>query len=366
MESLTSAFPNNNLINIAAPLLPVQTEKSAKLRFANHTLTHTPDSLQIIVKTKGDCSICLCPIGSQPPNQIQMLSCQHIYHHDCIQPALARKKECPDCRVDVKESDTKVYGNTIELISQLPKQCSQPLCTVRGTEQEITENEKTAGCPATLSTFPYQKTDQFLENNSAQIIEWLNDQFMGKNYSMPLAALDKQLHQLTRPNIHRKPAICLTVQYAKDHQQRELYYSAVDINKGNTPEACFKNLLLDLRTDLMMIYLRKSYPAIFNQHSELFIDNYDLWDENKIYLNNREESIPLTTVFNPETKQFSWDKFKEEVEKLGLSYRALFSTQTPMHSVCSNQSDGGNTRGKYMEEAPEIPSGTLDTDNFLF
>ena len=59
-------------------------------------------------------SCTICTDEFEDDSKIQLLNCQHIYHHDCLTEWVKRKPDCPICRNPVKIYDKKGNENTSE------------------------------------------------------------------------------------------------------------------------------------------------------------------------------------------------------------------------------------------------------------
>ena len=363
--------------------------------FKRHQLRPTQSSRQVEAALQRECSICWNSFTKTEVKQLSLLPCFHLYHSECVTDALNQRKSCPECRAFARPSTIKVYENSTSLREGLPLECTENLCTVVGANASISSGTK-ALCPYPLATFPYQAAENFLENNHAPIIEWLCESFAQKQYTTADVLYNEEFCGSNFKHLHQKPAITLTVQFNPNKPMRGLYYSSADINKAKTPEAAFTNLLEDIRTDLLILSLKNTHPAIFDRNTDLYIYHYDLWTHNAIFINDQHNSVPLRTIFDPSTKSFSWDRLKQELEKKGFEYKKLFET-TPSEKFCKgNQfsrmgasqgwqvdSVGGshsNSRKETVdadciapsslrpvsENTLEIPSGEFDTNSFLF
>ena len=377
----------------AIPETAADTSESTSLansaNFKRHQLQPTQSSRRVEAALQGECSICRDSFTKTEIKQLSLLPCFHLYHSECVTEALNRQRSCPECRAPARPSTINVYENSASLRESLPLECTENLCTVVGANASISVGTK-AVCPYPLATFPYQAAEKFLENNRAPIIEWLCESFAQKQYTTVDVLYDEEFCESDFKHLHQKPAITLTVQFNPNKPMRRLYYSSVDINKAKTPEAAFTNLLEDIRTDLLILGLKNTHPAIFDHNTDLFIYHYDLWTYNAIFINDRLNSVPLRTIFDPATKSFSWDRLKQELEKKGFEYKKLFET-TPSEKICKGSlfsqgwqvdSVGGSHSSSRMdtvdadfitpssrpvsESTLEIPSGEFDTDSFLF
>lgn len=363
--------------------------------FKGHRLQPTQSSRRVEGALRGECSICRDSFTDTEIKQLSLLPCFHLYHSECVTEALNQQKSCPECRALARPSTIKVYEDSTLLRESLPLECTENLCTIVGDNASISSGTK-ALCPYPLATFPYQAAENFLENNHAPIIEWLCESFAQKQYRTAHVLYNEKYCGADFEHLHQKPAITLTVQFNSSKPMRGLYYSSVDINKAKTPEAAFTNLLEDIRTDLLILSLKNTHPAMFDHNTDLYIYHYDLWTHNAIFINDLHNSVPLRTIFDPSTKSFSWDRLKQELEKKGFEYKKLFDT-TPSESkiVCKQFSltaDSASSVGDVVdgvhsisrvgtveadcitlgsqrpvsESAFEIPSGDFDTDSFLF
>ena len=364
--------------------------------FKGHQLQPTGSSRRVEeVVLQGECSICRESFTKTEIKQLSLLPCFHLYHSKCVTEALSSQRSCPDCRAPVRPSTIKVYEDSTSLRESLPLECTENLCAVVGANASISSGTK-ALCPYPLVTFPYQAAENFLENNHAPIIEWLCESFAQKQYTTANVLYNEEFCGSSFKHLHQKPAITLTVQLHPNKPRRGLYYSSVDINNAKTPEAAFTNLLEDIRTDLLILSLKNTHPAIFDRNTDLYIYHYDLWTHNAIFINDQHNSVPLRTIFDPSTKSFSWDRLKQELEKKGFEYKKLFET-TPSEKlfVCKQSSLRGASRGWQVdsvdgshsnsrrgaveadcitpspqrpvsESALEIPSGDFNTESFLF
>lgn len=294
--------------------------------FKGHQLQATQVARRVVAGLQGTCSICLDDLAGPGLLKLSLLPCFHIFHCEpCLSDAIKEQRSCPECRAPVDHTEIKVYENSTALEATLPLECTENLCTALADKVTINSGAM-AQCPYPLATFPHQKADNFLEKNSSAIIDWLCKSFHEKRYSTSEVRYKADFNTTGRKHIGHKPAITLTVQFGQCHEPRYLYYSSVDINNAQSPEAAFKNLLEDLRTDLLFIHLQQTHSAIFDKSTSLYIDWYDLWDNNAIFIKGRENHIPLRAVFDPATKSFSWDRLKQELEKKGFEYRELFDT----------------------------------------
>lgn len=363
--------------------------------FKGHQLQPTQSSRRVEVALQGECSICRDSFTKTEIKQLSLLPCFHLYHSECVTEALNRQNSCPECRALARPSTIKVYENSTSLRESLPLECTEDLCTVVGANASISSGTK-ALCPYPLATFPYQSAENFLENNHTPIIEWLCESFAQKQYTTTHVLYDEKFCGADFVHLHQKPAITLSVQFNPNKPVRGLYYSSVDINNAKTPEAAFTNLLEDIRTDLLILSLKNTHPAIFDRNTDLFIYHYDLWTHNAIFINDRHNSVPLRTIFDPSTKSFSWDRLKQELEKKGFEYKKLFDTTPSERKIVCKQfsltADSARSVGDVVdgvhsnsrmetveadcitlssqrpvsESAFEIPSGDFDTDSFLF
>ncbi|WP_067519392.1 RING finger domain-containing protein [Endozoicomonas ascidiicola] len=363
--------------------------------FKGHQLQATQSTRRVEAALQGECSICMDTFTDTEVKPLSLLPCFHLFHSACVTEALRQQQSCPECRAPANHSTIKAYENSTLLRESLPQECTENLCTVVGAKTSISSGTKTL-CPYPLATFSHQEADNFLEKNNAQIIDWLRESFAQKQYTTAHVLYDEKFCGSDFEHLHHKPAITLTVQFNPSKPMRELYYSSVDINKAETPEAAFTNLLEDIRTDLLFLSLRNTHPAIFNSSTELCIYHYDLWTHNAIYINDKNNSVPLRSIFNPSTKSFSWDSFKQELGKIDFEYKKLFETTPsrepfmcqPFSRMGVSQSRGvdvldgfhsisrsgtvfadsvtPNSQHPVSESRLEIPSGELETDNFLF
>ncbi|WP_422138425.1 RING finger domain-containing protein [Endozoicomonas sp. ALC020] len=370
------------------------TSPANNANFKGHQLQATNSSRRVEAALQGKCSICLDPFTNTEIKPLSLLPCFHVYHSEC--GTKLNKQSCPECRNHASPSTIKIYQNSTSLREDLPLECAENLCSVVGANASISSGKK-ALCPYPLATFPYQAAENFLENNHAPIIEWLRESFAEKKYKTAHVHYDEK-HCVTDQfvHLHEKPAIALSVQLKPNQPEIELSYWAEDINKAKTPEAAFKNLLEDMRTDLLFLSLRNTHPAIFDLSTDLYIFHHDLWRYNAIFINDEHNSVPLRTIFDPSTKSFSWDRLKQELEKKGFEYKKLFETTPSEKFLAFNQSSRmvaferwevdtvddfhSNSRGEtavpdcitpssqrpVSESRLEIPSGDLDTDSFLF
>ena len=365
--------------------------------FKGHQLQPTQSSRRVEeVALQGECSICWESFTKTEIKQLSLLPCFHLYHSECVTEALNRQKSCPECRAPARPSTINVYENSASLRESLPLECTENLCTVVGANASISSGTK-ALCPYPLATFPYQAAENFLENNHAPIIEWLCESFAQKQYTTAHALYDEEFCGSDFKHLHQKPAITLTVQFNPNKPVvRGLYYSSVDINKAETPEAAFTNLLEDIRTDLIFLSLKNTHPAMFDRNTDLYIYHYDLWTHNAIFIKDLHNFVPLRTIFDPSTKSFSWDRLKQELEKKGFEYKKLFE-KTPSEKIIKGSQfsqirasqgwqvdciDGPHSNSRMetveadcitlgsqrpvSESTSEIPSGDFDTDSFLF
>ena len=53
-----------------------------------------------VPEQKDECSICLSDLNS---NVIELYSCGHKYHEECIKKSLERSRLCPLCRRNIDE-----------------------------------------------------------------------------------------------------------------------------------------------------------------------------------------------------------------------------------------------------------------------
>ena len=379
------------------PETTAETSESASpaniANFRGHQLQPTQSSRRVEVALQGECSICRDSFTRTEIKQLSLLPCFHLYHSECVTEALNRQNSCPECRALARPSTIKVYENSTSLRESLPLECTEDLCTVVGANASISSGTK-ALCPYPLATFPYQAAENFLENNHTPIIEWLCESFAQKQYTTTHVLYNEKFCGADFVHLHQKPAITLSVQFTPNKPVRGLYYSSVDINNAKTPEAAFTNLLEDIRTDLLILSLKNTHPAIFDRNTDLCIYHYDLWTHNAIFINDPHNSVPLRTIFDPSTKSFSWDRLKQELEKKGFEYKKLFET-TPSEKflkghrlsrmgaskgwqVDSVDGPHSNSRRETVdcitpsprrpvsESTSEIPSGDFDTDSFLF
>ncbi|WP_163371295.1 RING finger domain-containing protein [Endozoicomonas acroporae] len=372
---------------------PASTSSADNANFKGHQLQATQSSRRVEAALQGKCALCLETFTNTEIKPLSLLPCFHVYHSECYAQAL--NQSCPDCRALASPSKIKIYQNSTLLRENLPLECTEDLCLVVGANASICSGTQ-ALCPYPLATFPYQEAENFLENNHPQIIEWLLESFAQKHYTTANVRYYEKYCGTEFEHIHHKPAITLSVQHNPNEPMRGLYYSSADINKAKTAESAFTNLVEDIRTDLLILSLRNSHPAIFDSNTDLFIYRYDLWTYNAIFINGKNNSVPLRTIFNPSTKSFSWDRLKLELEKQGFEYKKLFET-TPserffernefsrMRSFQSRGFDSvdgfhsNSLRGTgdaefssagsqrpVSERALEIPSGYFDTNSFLF
>ena len=372
------------------------TSPADNANFKGHRLQATQSSRRVEAALQGNCALCLETFTNTEIKPLSLLPCFHLYHSECFTEVLNHQKSCPDCRALASPSTIKVYENSTSLRESLPLECTENLCTVVGTNALISSGTK-ALCPYPLATFPYQEAENFLENNHTPIIEWLSESFAQKQYTTAHVRYDEKhclINEFRR--IYQKPAITLTVQFNPNRPMRGFYYSSVDINKAKTPEAAFTNLLEDIRTDLLFLSLKNTYPAIFDCKTDLYIHHYDLWKHKAIFINDINNSVPLRTVFDPSTKFFSWDRLKLELETKGFEYKKLFETTLSETFFGSHQFsrmrafqsrgvddvDGFLTNSRsgtvdadcitpssqrpVSDSTLEIPSGEFDTDSFLF
>ena len=395
----------NNIITGTQPkwATPETTADTSELKspansanFKGHKLQPTQSFQRVEVALQGECCICRDSFTKTEIKQLSLLPCFHLYHSECVTEALNQQNSCPECRALARPSTIKVYENSTSLRESLPLECTEDLCTVVGANASISSGAK-ALCPYPLATFPYQAAENFLENNHGPIIEWLCESFAQKQYTTTRVLYNEKFCEAGSVHLHQKPAITLSVQFNPKKPVRGLYYSSVDINNAKTPEAAFTNLLEDIRTDLLILGLKNTHPAMFDRNTDLFIYHYDLWTHNAIFINDLHNSVPLRTIFDPSTKSFSWDRLKQELEKKGFEYRKLFET-TPSErkfeyrqisltaDFASSEVDvvdgfhANSQRGGTVfadgtmpsSERPvnksmlEIPSGEFDTDSFLF
>ncbi|MBO9481862.1 RING finger protein [Salinisphaera sp. G21_0] len=368
------------------------TSPADNANFKGHQLQATQSTRRVEAALQGKCALCLETFTNTEIKPLSLLPCFHVYHSECYARAL-NQQSCPDCRALASPSKIKIYQNSTLLRENLPLECTEDLCLVVGANASISSGTQ-ALCPYPLATFPYQEAENFLENNHTQIIEWLLESFAQKHYTTANVRYYEKYYGTEFEHIHQKPAITLSVQHNPNEPMKGFYYSSADINKAKTAESAFTNLVEDIRTDLLILSLRNTHPAIFDRNTDLYIYRYDLWTHNAFFINDINNSVPLRNIFDPSTKSFSWDRLKQELEKKGFEYKKLFET-TPsekffernqfsrMRSFQSrgvDSVDGFRSRrgtvdaecstpgSQYpaSESTLEIPSGDFDTDSFLF
>ena len=359
------------------------TSPADNANFKGHRLQATQSSRRVEAALQGNCALCLETFTNTEIKPLSLLPCFHVYHSECFTQAL-NQQSCPDCRAITSPSTIKIYENSSSLRESLPLECTENLCTVVGTNASISSGTK-ALCPYPLVTFPHQEAKDFLRNNHTQIIAWLLESFAQKQYITADVFYDeKYYYQDEFINLEQQPMINIFVKFNPNEPLSQLGYTSEDINNAKTPEAAFTNLLEDIRTDLLFLSLKNTYPAIFDCKTDLYIHHYDLWKHKAIFINDINNSVPLRTVFDPSTKFFSWDRLKLELETKGFEYKKLFETTPSEKLFESRQVDsfGGfysNSRSEAMDlecysssQCPvsnstlDIPSGQFDTDRFLF
>ncbi|WP_422446505.1 MULTISPECIES: RING finger domain-containing protein [unclassified Endozoicomonas] len=360
------------------------TSPANNANFKGHQLQATQSSRRVEAALQGNCALCLQTLTSTEIKPLSLLPCFHVYHSECTNRLLNYQQPCPECKGAVSPSTIKVYDNSTLLRESLPLECTNNLCTVVGTNASISSGTK-ALCPYPLVTFPHQEAKDFLKNNHTQIIAWLLESFAQKQYTIADVFYDEKCCYTDEfIQFHPQPMIIIYVKFNPNEPMCNLGYTSAAINNATTPEAAFKNLLEDIRTDLLFLNLRNTYPAIFDQKTELHIVRYDLWKQNAIFINNLNKSIPLRTVFDPSTKFFSWDRLKLGLEKMNLEYKKLFDTtpsEKPFESWPVDSVDAvySNSRSETIDlecysssQCPvsdstlDIPSGQFDSDRFLF
>jgi hypothetical protein len=67
-------------------------------------------------KEKGDCSICLSPLNGATDNKlIDLPTCGHRFHQECLIPWLRINRICPNCRAEiVLNSSPEIGTSTME------------------------------------------------------------------------------------------------------------------------------------------------------------------------------------------------------------------------------------------------------------
>ncbi|MGO0306055.1 RING finger domain-containing protein [Endozoicomonas acroporae] len=352
--------------------------------FKGHQLQATQSSRRVETALQGNCALCLQTFTSTEIKPLSLLPCFHVYHSECTNKLLNYQQPCPECKGVVSPSTIKVYDNSTLLRESLPLECTENLCTAVGTNASISSGTK-ALCPYPLVTFPHQEAKDFLKNNHTQIIAWLIESFAQKQYTIADVFYDEKCCYTDEfIQLHPQPMIIISVKFNPNGPKIDLGYTSADIDNATTPEAAFTNLLEDIRTDLLFLSLKNTYPAIFDQKTDLCIFHYDLWKQNAIFINDLNNSIPLRNVFDPSTKFFSWNRLKLELKEKNLEYKKLFDT-TPSEKLFESRPvdsfDGfySNSRSETIDlecysssQRPvsdstlDIPSGQFDTDRFLF
>ncbi|MBO9481863.1 RING finger domain-containing protein [Salinisphaera sp. G21_0] len=358
---------------------------TSNANFMGHQLQATQSSRRVEAALQGQCALCLEAFTNTEIKPLSLLSCFHVYHSECTNKLLKYQQPCPECKGVVSPSTIKVYDNSTLLRESLPLECTENLCTVEGTNASISSGTK-AFCPYPLVTFPHLEAKDFLKNNHTQIIAWLLESFAQKQYTIADVFYDEKCCYTDEfIQFHPQPMIIISVQFNPKEPKVDLGYTSAAIDNATTPEAAFTNLLEDIRTDLLFLSLKNTYPAIFDSKTDLWICRYDLWKQNAIFINDLNNSIPLRTVFDPSTKSFSWDRLKKALEEKGFEYKKLFDTtpsenlfeSRPVDSLNGFYSNSRNetidleclmssSQCSVSDSTLEIPSGEFGTDRFLF
>ncbi|UYM14818.1 RING finger protein [Endozoicomonas euniceicola] len=297
--------------------MDIDPDPNTRATFNGHTLQTVRGQCSRVINDiqQDNCSICFGKFEISSVRPTTVLNCYHAFHTQCIAEELKRQNKCPLCRTRVDKASPGITSDNLDsLKAMLPVECATAGCLVTNEDQATTYQ-----CPYPMSTFK-KASGHFMEHNESAIRSWLGKVLEQSGYSGRM----KYVENYSEPgDCFNKPAILVSVQLGSDNNHQALFYSSDDINNGPTPEACFDHFLADVRTDLMMLSLKKRHPSLFEKASELHITGWS-YPKNEIYTNKPVAPLSLTNTLDVEGKMVKWDGLKSELQRVGLEPNKLY------------------------------------------
>lgn len=272
--------------------------------------------------------------------------------------AAEQTPKCPLCRIPFKPSDVEVYGDWGSFESCLLVQCKRPSCLAHGSIGTV--NSRSMECPYPMSQLSHKNPKGFLEGNKFILGEFLE---------ASLKQMDGVVVRSIKFVMGANTSIEIHVMFGSTTMG--LIYTANDIDNKKDEQECFDTLLKDHVADLMVIYMKKNFPATWDKQTEIYIDWWNIYedylrvviDQSILHL-PLETKIKLSSVFDLTARTLNWDGLRKELENHGLPYVKLFSSKKRnkySDRSCSFSLGGGGGAIDASEElSGEVPFGEVD------
>ncbi|UYM14899.1 RING finger protein [Endozoicomonas euniceicola] len=335
--------------------------------FSCHELTYTRRSAELANLENEECPVCLGPYKpeepckpEEPPEALSLLKCQHLIHKNCML-GIVNKGEgnpaCPTCRVPFAPSDAEEHSDWKSIKGSLRVRCTRPSCFAHGSEDTV--NSPSMACPYPMSQLPDRNPENFIENNAFVLAKFLKESFeqmIGTKVGAKIVADEGEGTNIYFRALYRSGSTM---------KMQSLIYRANDINNKKDGQECLNTLVKDHFTDLMVLYMKKSFPATWDDRTEMYLYTWDVY-EDRLYLAIHQETskktqLKLSNVFDLTTRTLNWDGLRKEMEDHGLPYEKLFSSEGRFTECCLRAySDSDYDYEEPPVEIPvEMPSGEM-------